>query len=184
MSFLQLAKKRQSTRKFKNTPVDRDIIKRCLEAARLAPSACNAQPWRFIIVDDEKLKEAVARETFSSIVPFNRFTLQAPVMVVIVTERPNLTAQIGGKLKDKEYSLIDIGIAAQHFCLQATQEGLGTCMLGWFNEKPIKKLLNIPKQKGIGLLIALGYPESDQIKPKKRKAIEQIAEYNSYYSVR
>ena len=180
MDFLDLVKVRQSVRKYLNKPVEREKIERCLEAARLAPSANNSQPWRFIVIDDPKLKEAVARKTFDSVISFNRFSLQAPVLILIISERPSFFSRIGGAVKDKKFSLIDIGIAAEHLCLQATEEGLGTCMLGWFDEKRVKKLLNIPQQRRVELIITAGYPESDKIRPKKRKPMDQIRSYNSY----
>jgi len=180
MDFLDLVKKRFSARKYKAAPVEREKIERCLEAARLAPSASNSQPWHFIVVDDPVLKDQVARQTFSTLLTFNKFVVQAPVLVVIVIEKPTLLAQIGGRVKNKEYPLIDIGIAAEHFCLQATEVGLGTCMLGWFNEKSIKELLHIPKDRTIGLIISVGYPDADAIPSKKRKPVEEVITYNRY----
>ncbi|MCK4421842.1 nitroreductase family protein [candidate division WOR-3 bacterium] len=180
MDFLNLVKKRQSVRKYLNKLVEREKIERCLEAARLAPSACNSQPWRFIVVDDPELKDAVARQTFTRIAPFNQFSLQSPVLVLLISEKPNLTAQIGEALKNKQFNLIDIGIAAEHFCLQATEEGLGTCILGWFNEKGVKKLLDVPRRRRISLIITMGYPESDSIRPKERKEMDRIRSYNRY----
>lgn len=180
MKFLDLVKTRQSVREYLNKSVEQEKIERCLEAARLAPSANNFQPWSFIVINDPKLKEAVARKTFDSVISFNRFSLQAPVLILIISERPSFFSRIGGAVKDKQFSLIDIGITAEHFCLQATEEGLGTCILGWFNEKGVKKLLNIPQQKRVELIITVGYPASNQIRPKKRKPINQIRSYNSY----
>ena len=180
MKFLDLVKTRQSVKKYLDKPIEREKIERCLEAARLAPSANNSQPWSFIVVDDPKLKEAVARKTFDRVISFNKFSLQAPVLIVLLSERPSFFSRIGSAVKDKQFSLIDIGITAEHLCLQAAEEGLGTCMLGWFNEKGVKKLLNIPFTKRIELIITMGYPESDQIPPKKRKSIDQIRSYNNY----
>lgn len=179
MKFIELISKRQSVRKYSNVPVEREKIQRCIEASRLAPSACNAQPWKYIVVDDQELREKVANETFSAIAPFNKFALQAPVIVAIVMEKPNFLSQFGGRVKDKDFYLIDIGITAEHFCLQAAEEGLGTCMLGWFNERAILKLLNIPSKKRIGLLITLGYA-ADEPRQKKRKEISEICSYNKY----
>jgi len=180
MKFLDLVKARQSVREYLSKEVERDKIERCLEAARLAPSANNSQPWSFIVVEDPRLKDAVARNTFDKLVSFNRFSLQAPVLILIISERPSFFSRIGSAIKDKQFSLIDIGITAEHFCLQATEEGLGTCMLGWFNEKGVKALLNISPSQRVELIITMGYPESNQIRPKKRKSIDQIRSYNSY----
>jgi nitroreductase len=179
MTFEELALKRQSTRAFSPEAVPREQIERCINAARLAPSACNSQPWKFIIVDDADLCRKVATETFSSIAPFNKFTLQAPVMAVQVMEKATMLSQIGGRIRNRDYSLIDTGIAAEHFCLQAAELGIGSCMIGWFNERNLKKILGIPSGRSIGLLIALGYP-ADKAREKKRKNIDQISNYNSY----
>ena len=94
-------------------------------------------------------------------------------------EFANLTSSIGRAIKDKDYTLIDIGIAAEHFCLQAASEGLGSCMIGWFNEKKVKSLLNIPANKRPLLIITLGY-SADTLREKKRKSIEKITRLNNY----
>ena len=180
MKFLDLVKTRQSVRKYLDKPVERKKIERCLEAARLAPSANNSQSWSFIVIDDLKLKEAVARNTFDRVISFNRFSLQAPVLILLISQREKIAAKIGGIIKDKQFKLIDIGITAEHLCLQAAEEGLGTCMLGWFDEKGVKNLLNIPSSKRVELIITLGYPESGKIRPKKRKILNWIMSYNQY----
>jgi len=181
MMFQDLISRRQSVRKYKNIPVDREKIDKLVEAVHIAPSACNSQPWKLIIVDDPKLKDEVAKATFSKTVSFNKFAMQAPVIAVLVIEKAKLIAQIGGSLKNQEYPQYDIGIAAEHFCLQATELGLGTCMLGWFNEKKIQQLLNIPRKRKIGLVITLGYAPDDYKQRKKiRKPLEEICGFNSY----
>lgn len=179
-NFIELAGTRQSVRTYNNKPVEREILDKCIEAARIAPSACNAQPWKFIIVDEPDIREKVARETYNSIAHFNKFVMQAKALAVIVMERPNVTSQLGGRIKNKDFYLIDIGIAAEHFCLQAAEEGLGTCMIGWFNEKEIKTLLEIPVKRSVGLVISIGYPKNGEIRPKKRKTRQEITQYNKY----
>ena len=179
MNFLELARTRQSVRKYTSKTIEPEKIARCVEAARLAPSACNSQPWKFIIIDDIELKDRIAQETYSAVVSFNKFVKEAPVLVAIVMEKPTLVSQIGGRIKDKDFYLIDIGIAAEHFCLQAAEEGLGTCMLGWFNEKKIAAMLHLPKSKRIGLLITLGYSDSS-LRDKIRKTTDEILKYNRY----
>lgn len=180
MPFIDLVKHRRSVRKYSSNPVAKELIEQCIEAARLSPSACNAQPWKFIVVDDALLKDKVAKETYGVLDSFNKFTQQAPVIIVIVSENPNVTSRMGTFIKKIEFPLIDIGIAAEHFCLQATELGLGTCMIGWFNEKSIKELLKIPKQRKVALVITLGYPIEDKIIPKKRKDLSTICSFNKY----
>jgi len=179
--FLEILLQRQSVRGYSDRPVEPEKLARCLEAARMAPSACNAQPWKFVVVDDPQLKDRVAGYTTSGpLVPMNHFTRQAPLLVVIVRENPNLTSKIGTVLKDKPYTLMDIGIVALQFCLQATAEGLGSCIMGWFNEKKVKELLHIPDSKRAELIITLGYPSSQTLRPKIRKKIDDICCYNEY----
>jgi nitroreductase len=185
MSFLSLITERQSVRKYSQKPVEAEKLARCLEAARLAPSASNSQPWHYIVVDKEPLLKEVANTTFSDLVKFNRFTLQVPVLVVILLEKPRMLNRFAMILKNKEWRLIDIGITAEHFCLQATEEGLGTCMMGWFNEKKLKELLSIPSDKAVGLVISLGYAEDDYTLRKKiRKPVEEMVSYNGFSSVK
>ena len=178
MEFLELVKKRQSDRKYINRAVDRELIDKCLDAARLSPSACNSQPWYFIVVDDPELKEKVARETFGKLISFNHFTMQAPVLIVVITEKSNTIARIGGKIKDKIYNQYDVGVACEHLCLQAAELGLGRCMMGWFSEKGVKKTLNIPDNKQVDLIITMGYSAEENIRIKKRKNIDEIRKYN------
>ena len=75
---------------------------------------------------------------------------------------------------------MDIGIAAEHFCLQAADEGLGTCIIGWFNEKKVKKMLSIPMLKRVELVITVGFSADEKIPPKKRKTMDEILSCNKY----
>lgn len=181
MTFQELINRRQSVRRYQNKPVEREKLQQLIEAVRFAPSASNSQPWKLILVDEPELKDKVAIATFSKLVAFNKFAPQASVMAVLVIEKPKMITQIGGSVKNREFPLIDIGIAAEHFCLQATDLGLSTCMLGWFNEKKIKQLLSIPKKKRIGLVITLGYETEDYKQREKiRKSVDEMSNFNSY----
>jgi len=180
MEFFELVKKRRSVRSYLPQAVEKEKIVRCIEAARLAPSACNSQPWKFIVVDNPELKSKIAKATCDKILSFNHFSFQAPVIVAVVTEKANLSATLGRVIKKIPYQYIDTGIAVEHFCLQATEEGLGSCILGWFNEKAVKKILKIPFNKKVTLLITVGYPEKDEIVEKNRKPVEDILSFNSY----
>lgn len=181
MTFNELISQRQSVRRYSQREVETEKIVQCIDAARIAPSASNAQPWTFVVVNDPVVCHAVAVETIGPLQTFNRFVPEAPVILAIVLEKPKILSEMGGRLKKKEFPLIDIGIAAEHFCLQATELGLGTCMMGWFNEKKIKEILHIPVEKTIGLLITLGYaPEEYPHRKKTRKPLEQVLRYNRY----
>jgi nitroreductase len=181
MSFEELIRNRQSVRKYCDKPVQKEKIEKLINAVHQSPSACNSQPWKLIIVDDPELKNKVAKATFNNAIAFNKFALEAPVIAVLVIEKAKPIAQIGGLIKNQEYPEYDIGIAAAHFCLQATELDLGTCMIGWFNEKKIQQLLNIPKKRKIGLVITLGYPPEDyKMRKKIRKPVNEICGFNSY----
>ena len=176
MKFSELIVQRQSDRKYKNQPIKRELITECLEAARLAPSACNSQPWKFVVVDDPALLKEMA--VAAAGMGMNKWAKEAPVIVAVTLEKMNLTARIGSVIKDKEYSLLDVGIAVEHFCLQAAELGLGTCIMGWFDEKKVKTLLGIGKKR-VPLLISLGYPDTDTRK-KSRKSLEEMSSWNKY----
>ena len=180
MNFLDLVKTRFSSRSYKQTPIPKDDILKCIEAARLAPSACNSQPWKFIIIDQPDLKAKLADAVCDKTLGMNSFAHHAPGMVAIVSERQKMSAKLGGIIKRKNFSQMDIGIAAEHFCLQAAELGLGTCMIGWFKEKIVKKLLNVPANKRIELIITLGYPMVDSPPVKNRKEINDILSFNNY----
>ncbi|MBI5573005.1 MAG: nitroreductase family protein [Elusimicrobia bacterium] len=177
MNFSELVKKRQSVRKYSDKPVPKDILERCLEAARLAPSACNSQPWSFIVIDDVKSNNEVARAAFSGIYSSNSFAKSAPVLVAVITEQSKFIAALGGYFRGTQYNLIDVGIAVEHFVLQAAEEGLGTCWLGFFNEKEVKKILNVPKEKKVDIMISVGYPADDKVREKSRRPIDEIRKY-------
>ncbi|MBS4012704.1 MAG: nitroreductase family protein [Bacteroidetes bacterium] len=179
MNFYDLAQLRQSTRKYSSKQVERDKIDKIIESCRLAPSACNSQPWKFIVIDDANLKKQISDSSYGSVLRFNRFANECPVMAALIIEPPKLLAKIGGAIKDKDFFFMDIGIVASYFCLQAAELGLGTCMLGWFDEPKVKKLLEIPSGKRVALLFTLGY-EAGKQRTKIRKNINDIFSYNKY----
>lgn len=182
MKFLDLVKKRQSVRRYiLERPIEEEKLNRILSSGHLSPSASNSQPWTFIVVDEPKLTHQIAKATHGKLIGINKFVTQSPLLIVMVVEKPKITTQIGGAIKGKDYPLIDIGIAAAHMCLQAEEDGIGSCMLGWFDEQKIKQLLKIPKKKFIGLVISFGYAPSDyKLRVKIRKQIGKIVRKNSY----
>jgi nitroreductase len=178
-TVLELIKGRQSDRKYAGTPIEQDKLDRVIEAGRMSPSACNAQPWKFVVVNDPELVLKVADAASAKLIGMNGFVAQAPVIIVIVRESPNMSSKVGATIKDKDYSLFDIGIATENICLQAKAEGIGSCIIGWFDEKMIRKLLGIPRSKRVELLITLGYSLSEQ-REKRRKPPEETVSYNKY----
>ena len=177
--MLKLIRSRQSDRKYHERPVEEEKLERIIEAGRMAPSACNAQPWKFIIVTEPALIEKIAEAASAKILGMNVFVGQAPALIIIVRESVNLTSKIGGTIKNKDYSHIDIGIAAGNICLQAEAEGMGSCMIGWFDERLVRKLLGIPSSKRVYLIITLGYSLSEK-REKKRKPREVTVSHNKY----
>ena len=178
MDFLRLVMSRQSDRAYdKEHSVEPEKLERILEAARLAPSACNAQPWKFVVVTDRELARKVGKAAAG--LGMNKFAKDAPVHILIVEESANITSLLGGKVKDKHFPLIDVGIAASHIVLAAESEGLGSCILGWFDEKEIKQLTGIPASKRLLLDIIVGYPLKEKRK-KIRKVKEKVISYNGY----
>lgn len=178
--FLSLARQRQSDRAFDpNRPVEKDKLQRILQAACIAPSACNSQPWHFVVVDDSDLKSKVADATSNRVLGINHFTKQAPVHIIVVEEKPNLSAGFGSWVKDKNFAHLDVGIAAAHIVLAAEDEGLGSCILGWFDEAKMRELLSIPKGKRVLLDVVIGY-STQADRPKKRKESETVISFNQY----
>jgi nitroreductase len=177
--MLEMIIRRQSDRKYSDKPVENEKLERIIEAGRMAPSACNSQPWKFIIVTDPALLRDLGEAASGKLLGMNSFVDQAPALIVIVREQPNFSSKIGGTIKRKDYSHIDIGIATENICLQAMAEGIGSCILGWFDEKKVRKILGIPSSKRVELLLTLGYSLSEH-REKKRKPKEVTVSYNKY----
>jgi nitroreductase len=176
LRFSDLAKLRQSDRKYKNQSVEKEKLIQCLETARISPSANNSQPWKFVVIDDLEKKEQIAECTIG--LGMNKFTHQCPVLVAVVLEQQSFMSTVGSMIKNKNYSLFDIGIAVNQFCLQAADLGLGTCIIGWFDEKKIKKILGV-KRRRIPLLISVGYPDAPT-REKVRKPLDVMSSWNHY----
>ncbi len=177
--MLSLMKRRQSERKYLDLPVEKEKIERIVEAGRISPSACNGQPWHFIVVDDPGLRQEVAAATESAVLRMNSFVREAPVLIVVVREKSNLTSRAGDLIKQKDYSLIDIGIATASIVYQATAEGLGTCIIGWVDDRRIRKVLGIPASRKVELVITVGYTDN-RLREKVRKLPGDVISYNKY----
>ncbi len=164
MNFNEIAKNRYSCRSYNpDRPVEDEKIKAILDSAILSPSACNSQPYHFTVCKGEKAKE-IAKATQS--MGMNKFTSDAPVMIVISEANYNKTAALGSKVKGNDYRSIDIGIATAYITAEATAQGLGTCILGWFDDKKIREICGL--KNPVRLVISLGYP-NDKMTQKKRK---------------
>lgn len=171
MNFTEIALTRQSCRSYDLTrAVEPEKLAAILEAGRLAPSACNGQPYRFTVCHGETAR-LVAKATMG--MGMNKFAADAPVMIVISEEPYVASAALGSKVKGNDYRSIDIGIAAAYLTAEATAQGLGTCILGWLDDGEIRKLCNLDHP--VRLVITLGYAkEGDPLRPKKRKDPKDI----------
>ena len=179
MKFLELVARRQSARKYQpGRRIPREVLDRCLEAARLAPSACNSQPWSFVVVDDPDQVRVLA-EAACGHAPYgmNKFAVEASALVAVVTEKMKLAARLGAQFRGVQYSLVDLGIAGEHLALQAAEDGIASCWLGWFDERAVKQALGIPRGKKVDLLFCLGYPADETVRPKHRKPLDEIRRY-------
>ena len=171
MNFFEIAQNRQSCRSYDEArPVEQEKLDAILEAARLAPSACNGQPYHFTICRGE-IAKAVAAATEG--MGLNKFARQAPVLIVISETSYVKSAALGAKVKSNDYRSIDIGIAAAYITAEATAQGLGSCILGWLDDGKIRSICGLDQP--VRLVITLGYAkESDTLRPKKRKALAEL----------
>lgn len=171
MNFSEIAQTRQSCRSYdESRPVEQEKLEAILSSARLSPSACNGQPYHFTVCRGDTAK-AVAQATMG--LGMNKFTAQAPVLIVI-SETPYVkSAALGAKVKGIDYRSIDIGIAAAYLTAEATAQGLGSCIVGWLDSEKIQKICGLDAP--VRLVITLGYAkESDPLRPKKRKALSEL----------
>ena len=171
MDFLEIANARQSCRSYEeNRAVEPEKLEKVLEAARLAPSACNGQPYHFTVCRGDVARD-VARATMG--MGMNRFAADAPVLIVISEEPYVKTAALGAKVKGNDYRSIDIGIAAAYLTAEATEQGLGTCILGWLDDEKIRAICSL--EHPVRLVITVGYPKDDDpLRNKKRKPLDEL----------
>jgi len=172
--------KRRSTRVFEPRPVEREKILSCIEAARVAPSAENIQPWRFLIFDDQDKKNEFLKEVTKGIYRHTKWAFSAPVIIVLIAETSIIAHKIGGTIQKIPFHVLDIGISGEHLVLQATELGLGSCWIGWFNRKKSEKILKLSRNFHVYSLLALGYPKEDKrYAPRKLLPMEKIVTFNS-----
>ena len=176
-NVLELIRMRRSVRKYKPEMIPREIIERCLEASRLAPSACNSQPWSFVVADTEPMRTKVAQAAFSGIYAMNNFAMQAPVLIAVLTERSKFMAALAGRFRGIQYSLVDVGIACAFFSLAAEAEGVGSCLLGWFDEQAVKSVLGLSRNVKIDIMISMGYSAGNESAVKVRKPQRETWRY-------
>ena len=176
---------RRSIRKYKQTAIADENIEQILESGRLAPSGDNTQPWKFVIVKNEKTKELIAEASHKQ-----KWMINAPVFIVCIAD---IRAQVNSSEEifvDEETGMFelkqvirDTSIAVEHMILEATRLGIGTCWIGWYKQSEIRKVLGVPSDKFVLGIITLGYADENP-KQRSRKIIEEIVFYESWGSIR
>jgi len=168
MEFYDVIKTRRSVRSFSERPIPEDVLRRVLDAARLAPSGSNRQPTRLILVRD-----AEARKALVPLCEDQDFVAEAPVVVVACGK--NIHYNRGGYMGDMSM-LVDVAIAFDHLTLAARAEGLGTCWIGSFDNVKLKKRLGVPREFEVVALTPLGYPEGEPfVETSDRLPLEKVA---------
>ena len=171
MSVLDIIRQRRSVRVYRRDPIPEESLFRVLEAARLAPSGKNLQPWKFILVQDNELKRKLAKASNSQ-----DFIADAPLVLVACGFPGECYRSMGRYMKSWP---VDVTIALEHLILQAQEEGLGTCWIGSFEEEEVKSLLSVPEHVKVLALTPLGYP-AEVPEFRGRKSIEEIVSYDSF----
>lgn len=168
--FLDLAKIRESCREYDpEREVEIEKLEACLESMKLSPSACNAQPYFYYVVQGEYAKNI---SKYFKVGTMNSFVKDVNAFAIVTEENYNLSAKIGSSIKNQDYKSIDIGISAAYFTAEATSLGLSTCIIGWFDEEKLQKFLKTKSR--IRLVIAIGYAKDDNLREKKRKSSDAI----------
>jgi nitroreductase len=168
MTVFEAIKKRYSCRSYKSEPIPKGKLNVLLEAARLAPSAHNAQDWKLVVVKDDKKRKALSEAARQS------FIAEAPVIIAAVGLKPDYMMPCGTPA-----FVVDLAIAIDHLTLAASELGLGTCWIGAFSEEEVKEVLNIPKECKVVVLLPIGYP-NDKPSSKSRKKLEEIISEDSF----
>jgi nitroreductase len=178
--FRRIVESRRSIRRYLPRPVERDKIEACLEAARLAPSAENAQDWRFLVIDEPGLKARFAEKVFSGLYAVTRFASEAPVLVLLLSRTSFVVHRAGQAVQGIPFQALDAGIAGEHFVLQAEELGLATCWIGWFDVRAARRFFGIPRGYKTLSLISLGYAARRPPNERLRKSLSEIAWWNRF----
>jgi nitroreductase len=176
---VEVIAQRVSCRAYRPDPVPQAHLLQILEAARLAPSACNQQPWRFAVVRDPELRRRIVEEGFLPGINMN-WALAAPVHVVVGMETSFLTHRLGASVSGVDYPWVDIGIAGEHLVLAATELGLGTCWIGWIKPRAIARVVGWPGSIKPTVVITVGYPveaESGKLPASRRKPLDEMVRW-------
>ena len=174
--FMDLCLRRQTCREFSDKPVEHEKLVACVDAARLAPSGCNAQPWSFVAVEKPETVKQVGECVLQ--LGMNPYAAAAKAFVVIVEEPATLMPKISCLVEGQYFAKGDLGAATAYLCLEAASQELGTCQFGIFDRVKMRTILNIPGDKPISALIGIGYPlHPETVRPKQRKSLEEVARF-------
>lgn len=170
MDFTVIAEKRQSCRSYDPArTVEKEKLDACLEAARLAPSACNAQPFTMYAVTGDKAKELSDHKNSG----MGKFVEDCSTFVVFVEDSYSAMAKTGSVLTGLDYRSIDVGIACAYLTAEATEQALDTCIMAYFSDKKVQEVLGTRKK--VMLVVSFGYRKADDPqRPKKRKSMDEI----------
>ena len=175
-SFIHLVRHRTSCRAYKPDPVPRAHLELMLEAARLAPSACNKQPWRFAVVEDKTTRLQLVDTAFLKGIPM-RWAAEAGALVALGMEKSIVTHKIAPKVSGVNYPLLDLGIAGEHLVLQAEELGLGTCWIGWIRPQRVRRIVGWPTSVEPVSLITVGWPDIQKRKTRPRRNQSDVAKW-------
>lgn len=178
MDFHELVLRRESCRSFNGQPAEREKLVQMLKDAHSAPSACNSQPWHFVLADGENAR--IVAKAAQAGLGMNKFTDKCPAFIIICQGKGSFTARAGGKLAQIDYAPYDIGLATAHLIFSATAQGLSTCILGWFSKKQVKEAFHIPAGVQPVLALAVGYAEKTDVRPKSRRPFAEIWHDNKW----
>ena len=174
--YFDLIARRESCRNFDpNRPVEKEKLQRCAEAAWIAPSACNGQPWKYLIVTNPELNEKLRPLMME--LGMNKFVKNCPAYAEDLEEATVLKVSLSQKFKDQDFAPIDVAFSASQFCYAATEQGLSTCIIGWHNEQKIRELFGLPKTTRVRLILAIGYAADETLRKKQRKPIDDVIRF-------
>ncbi len=178
-NVFRVIKERSSVRKYADRPIENKKLNLILESARLAPSASNSQPWHFYVVKNKKkIKTLSQKMPLGTRVVINSFIAQAPVVIVATAGPISFLQKVVSFIINKRWYYMDVAIALEHMVLTAWDLGVGSCWIGWFDEKKVKNLLSIPKDEEVIAMLTLGYPkEGYSPHPKTRKSVKDIVKF-------
>ena len=181
MEFEALQMARESCRAYRDQPVPREVLTHLVEVARMSPSGCNAQPWRFLMVDEADARARVVEALDDEGLTGCPWGGQVPAFILICETEAHLRPGVGERYGSQHFAQMDIGMAAMALCYEATALGLGTCMIGTMSQEKLRRGLGIPAERTVRLIITVGYPATEKAPRKKeRKPLDEVLGFNHW----